>query len=99
MIRRPPRSTLFPYTTDFRGVDAVAVQAKRGVVPHRQPGKACVLLEDDADAVRHLPSHRAVLERHCPRRGLLQPGEQLEQRGLAAAGGTDDREELAASEV
>src|SRR2546422_8378956 len=27
MIRRPPRSTLFPYTTLFRSIDAIAVAA------------------------------------------------------------------------
>src|SRR3989442_6670452 len=32
MIRRPPRSTLFPYTTLFRSPDAV-----RGVVEHALP--------------------------------------------------------------
>src|SRR3712207_9301063 len=29
MIRRPPRSTLFPYTTLFRSVDRVAVELPR----------------------------------------------------------------------
>src|SRR3712207_8111620 len=37
MIRRPPRSTLFPYTTLFRsleeGVDPVAAAAELGVTP------------------------------------------------------------------
>src|SRR5256885_7005832 len=32
MIRRPPRSTLFPYTTLFRSVRALQHQAPRGVV-------------------------------------------------------------------
>src|SRR2546427_4787598 len=32
MIRRPPRSTLFPYTTLFRSADAVAVD---GIEPQR----------------------------------------------------------------
>src|SRR3712207_7464731 len=37
MIRRPPRSTLFPYTTLFRSVTTIAVQSsvawdQRGVV-------------------------------------------------------------------
>src|SRR5258708_24056840 len=32
MIRRPPRSTLFPYTTLFRSsADVLAVEGKRGV--------------------------------------------------------------------
>src|SRR3712207_7087479 len=30
MIRRPPRSTLFPYTTLFRSVDAAIHRAHRG---------------------------------------------------------------------
>src|SRR5256885_12660275 len=52
MIRRPPRSTLFPYTTLFRSVnhrpprmgrnprsgEAVHIPSKR--VPHFKPGKA-----------------------------------------------------------
>src|SRR2546428_3666618 len=38
MIRRPPRSTLFPYTTLFRSVDldGVAVVDLAGQEPHRQ---------------------------------------------------------------
>src|SRR3712207_7891681 len=36
MIRRPPRSTLFPYTTLFRsGPGAVGVDADRGPRAHR----------------------------------------------------------------
>src|SRR3712207_7233892 len=31
MIRRPPRSTLFPYTTLFRSRDHLAAGAERGV--------------------------------------------------------------------
>src|SRR2546425_1983970 len=30
MIRRPPRSTLFPYTTLFRSLDRVAAPDRRG---------------------------------------------------------------------
>src|SRR3712207_7447194 len=35
MIRRPPRSTLFPYTTLFRS--AAHAKAGGGVVPHQRP--------------------------------------------------------------
>src|SRR2546430_8684568 len=35
MIRRPPRSTLFPYTTLFRS-DRVLVLAERGIAAHRR---------------------------------------------------------------
>src|SRR5256886_7033666 len=40
MIRRPPRSTLFPYTTLFRSLHEgiVAVGGIRAVVMHEQPG-------------------------------------------------------------
>src|SRR2546426_9068474 len=37
MIRRPPRSTLFPYTTLFRSLDARVARAPEGpVVPERR---------------------------------------------------------------
>src|SRR3712207_6984132 len=32
MIRRPPRSTLFPYTTLFRSVRAISVSPDSGVI-------------------------------------------------------------------
>src|SRR5258707_11963301 len=35
MIRRPPRSTLFPYTTLFRSLDSVANRALVAPVPQR----------------------------------------------------------------
>src|SRR3712207_6930173 len=38
MIRRPPRSTLFPYTTLFRS---------RERQPHRMPGRGVRVLPDD----------------------------------------------------
>src|SRR2546427_11357001 len=51
MIRRPPRSTLFPYTTLFRSADAVAVR---------------VLLVED-EVVLRVGHHRAQLREHCGR--------------------------------
>src|SRR3989442_9579791 len=54
MIRRPPRSTLFPYTTLFRSVLA---QAQREVAPTG----ACSALEHQL-AVEH--RHRVLCE-HC----------------------------------
>src|SRR5690348_17508827 len=39
MIRRPPRSTLFPYTTLFRSfLNFIAAKAKRTVVLHVERG-------------------------------------------------------------
>src|SRR2546427_2881572 len=49
MIRRPPRSTLFPYTTLFRSVLADGGDHDhdddRGARPRRAPGALRVLLE------------------------------------------------------
>src|SRR2546426_4361691 len=58
MIRRPPRSTLFPYTTLFRsdgGRVPRRVREARGLPPRR------------ARALRHDARHDA-LRRHLPRR-------------------------------
>src|SRR3712207_7143974 len=58
MIRRPPRSTLFPYTTLFRSLAmaavAASVQAGRTVVPHLVEGRQAEpegepLSEEEAD--------------------------------------------------
>src|SRR3989441_2631238 len=38
MIRRPPRSTLFPYTTLFRSVDAVRGAAMSAATPSQTAG-------------------------------------------------------------
>src|SRR3712207_7169108 len=60
MIRRPPRSTLFPYTTLFRSAHALATQhhavgavevANDGLVSHR-------------DQLGVLPRDRTPVERH-----------------------------------
>src|SRR2546422_1979826 len=38
MIRRPPRSTLFPYTTLFRSIAEVAERRVIHSLPHRRTG-------------------------------------------------------------
>src|SRR5260221_1672447 len=41
MIRRPPRSTLFPYTTLFRSVESSSVEVKReSSATHSSEGKS-----------------------------------------------------------
>src|SRR5258707_11721544 len=53
MIRRPPRSTLFPYTTLFRSCAERNQLARRGAdVQHRQ--SAWILLELRGDLQDHL---------------------------------------------
>src|SRR2546429_6737367 len=48
MIRRPPRSTLFPYTTLFRSRGDRRWRASRGTGGHGQPGPAELLLPGSA---------------------------------------------------
>src|SRR5256885_14993190 len=74
MIRRPPRSTLFPYTTLFRS--AVHDQDPIGEVEHlvelrgnEQHGDARVttlddLLVDELDAADVQPSRRLIDDQH-----------------------------------
>src|SRR2546429_5106933 len=82
MIRRPPRSTLFPYTTLFRSRD-VAHQARRSgdgarhVVlrpPRARPHEDPVLLPEDrrrAAGRGRTPPQTAVVAALAPR-GLLR---------------------------
>src|SRR2546422_4850733 len=58
MIRRPPRSTLFPYTTLFRSDGVV----RRGVHPRPRAAGRRPLLDDPAPDV---PARRQVAQRRC----------------------------------
>src|SRR5688572_31772575 len=54
MLRRPPRSTLFPYTTLFRSVIVAETRhgfvcANAGVDVSNAPEGTAILLPDDAD--------------------------------------------------
>src|SRR5258708_20728555 len=91
MIRRPPRSTLFPYTTLFRSLRKTAVDAVRRA-------------EDDLDVARKLekggrseehtselqsPDHlvcRLLLEKKTDRTMQWQP--EFTTRGLRPRGAT-----------
>src|SRR2546429_5589632 len=58
MIRRPPRSTLFPYTTLFRSRLGAIVREQQAVV-HRGVRSAASLLSDvsDGDDTRDIRRH------------------------------------------
>src|SRR3712207_8022055 len=72
MIRRPPRSTLFPYTTLFRSCALLygLTAPRRGVYPGAGLGKEVGDREPDPaarpDDERRLPRERAVLHRAIP---------------------------------
>src|SRR3989454_4193445 len=70
MIRRPPRSTLFPYTTLFRSLEDV--EPERGELPR-------LLVEESRELQREPPAVAVVLvgervhDRHGPRQRELEP--------------------------
>src|SRR2546426_5564876 len=56
MIRRPPRSTLFPYTTLFRsGVERAGLGRERGRALKVHPGE----IDDQVRVPREQPFHRS----------------------------------------
>src|SRR3712207_7159265 len=64
MIRRPPRSTLFPYTTLFRSRGLAPVRQSSGLRARRREDRYVVLLHQrrvaDQDAApRHVGPHRS----------------------------------------
>src|SRR5438132_5102176 len=60
MIRRPPRSTLFPYTTLFRSPGAARTD---GPAPGR-PAGACAPARARACATRRSEEHTSELQSH-----------------------------------
>src|SRR2546425_4456733 len=83
MIRRPPRSTLFPYTTLFRSgfdcLEALGEELQGVVVAHRRDDDA-ILSVLPVDWRRHL-----VLGREL--QGVNHPQQYIE---VAAAGGRSE---------
>src|SRR2546426_4068283 len=67
MIRRPPRSTLFPYTTLFRSYAHVAVAAGRNgryVMVHGRHVPGAAVGERDGEQVRS-EEHTSELQSPC----------------------------------
>src|SRR3989442_3952209 len=94
MIRRPPRSTLFPYTTLFRSVGApdlydggraeAPARRRRHLVPAaRAPGEAGARGQPAEDVEAALRGIDEVLERHADpivacRQGCCEPRDHVE---------------------
>src|SRR2546430_16789957 len=81
MIRRPPRSTLFPYTTLFRSADGLldALDGSSGRVPRRVLARS---------GVRPLVGRRGLgLRAHDPARAALPRAEALGGAALLRPGG------------
>src|SRR2546426_8512121 len=71
MIRRPPRSTLFPYTTLFRSAaDAGERESDQRSRPGREPRQAglrlegCRTLREEPSLLVLHPAHQAVNQLH-----------------------------------
>src|SRR3712207_9037207 len=61
MIRRPPRSTLFPYTTLFRSLAAVGGVAQKGAFRWRRP-RHTLTGRQDPQAVERSGVRRKLLK-------------------------------------
>src|SRR5687767_15753684 len=61
MIRRPPRSTLFPYTTLFRSEEQALVREVRAIA-HAQPRDRAPDLRDGAERLGRSEEHTSELQ-------------------------------------
>src|SRR3712207_7339313 len=86
MIRRPPRSTLFPYTTLFRSVAAAARGGVRAVGAERRHGRRSLLrarrrsLHLGGVGGRPLHPLRGEAVARRPAAGMGQPPESEEHK-------------------
>src|SRR5258708_38839559 len=78
MIRRPPRSTLFPYTTLFRSLQRLELDRRRAHAA-AAPGRMNVdqLRAREADQEKRRPPHRSEMLDQLEQR-LLAPVDVLE---------------------
>src|SRR3712207_7855645 len=67
MIRRPPRSTLFPYTTLFRSEDGREIENEKGIAKGVGPRRmALVKVTQSVERPAPRPSHdRALAGKRC----------------------------------
>src|ERR1051326_1675806 len=73
MIRRPPRSTLFPYTTLFRG-------GKDDLLAFHRPGELALALEQERARIVGIEAEQAadIVERKQPiGAGVGHPGDRV----------------------
>src|SRR2546430_12892451 len=83
MIRRPPRSTLFPYTTLFRSTGNIAVKSTANLTDAAggSAGDTPAAAREKAFA-RRLPSDRVVSAEDCVRRSEEHTSELQSQSNL-----------------
>src|SRR3712207_9023000 len=76
MIRRPPRSTLFPYTTLFRSQTFIHLAEWESLSPEPGTALANVFLEEDAE-IQDLAKHLTKSERSEEHTSELQSRQYL----------------------
>ena len=77
---------------------ALDLERKVDVGVEVAPGQEVRLLEHHAD-LRVRAGHRLAVEQHLAGGEAMQPGHRPQERGLAAAGRADDRDDLAVHDV
>jgi hypothetical protein len=85
---------------DLGGGELAQLEAVGHVARHRHVRPERVVLEHHADVplVGRQPAHHAPAETDLARVGLVEPGDEAEQRGLATAGRAEQREQLAVAD-
>ena len=73
--------------------EVLHLQAELDVAADRQPGKQAEFLEDQ-DTIGPRPAHRRAIHQNLPRGLGIQPGDQVQERGLATSRRTDDAKKL-----
>src|SRR2546430_13088435 len=82
MIRRPPRSTLFPYTTLFRSAPKVTAELLEMVRQINSAGTAVVLVEQSVNIALSLVQHAYFMEKGQIRRSEEHTSELQSQSNL-----------------
>ncbi len=88
---RPLVSLLLRYTLEL--------ESHVHVLQDRVPGKQRVLLEDERDILGRRPGNSPAVHEHLARARLQQSADDVQQRALAAAAGTQQADELVATDV
>ena len=92
--RKVPRDPFFPVPAG----DPCDAQSEFDVPRHVEPREQRGVLEDD-DPIRAWAVHAVAIHLDPAGRRVLEARDQAEERGLSAAGGSDDRDELPLSDL